>query len=125
MKNILKYILAISGLLALVLAVLIFRPVPTVTASEALVARGIVTDIYEGGVHDVAFRLENNETVYYINRGLEQGLELPQLERQLMGKEITIYYPDYWTPLDWNDKIKHRAKVEINGQVIFSELVNK
>ena len=122
MKNILKYVLTIFGLLVLVLAVLIFRPVPTVSASEALVARGVVTAIYEGGVHDIAFRLENDDTVYYINRGLEQGLELPQLERQLMGKEITISYPDYWTPLDWNDKIKHISRVEINGEVLFNEL---
>ena len=125
MKNFLKFIFIIFSLLVLVFAVLIFRPVPTVTANEALVTQGVVTDIYEGGVHDIAFRIENDETVYYINRVLEHGLELPQLERQLMGKEITISYPDYWTPLDWNDKIKHIAKVEINGQVIFSELVNK
>jgi len=122
MKNFLKFIFIIFSLLVLVFAVLIFRPVPTVTANEALVTQGVVTDIYEGGVHDIAFRIENDETVYYINRGLEQGLELAQLERQLMGKEITINYPDYWTPLDWNDKIKHISRVEINGQVIFSEL---
>ena len=122
MKNFPKFIFIIFSLLVLVFAVLIFRPVPTVTANEALVTQGVVTDIYEGGVHDIAFRIENDETVYYINRGLEQGLELAQLERQLMGKEITINYPDYWTPLDWNDKIKHISRVEINGQVIFSEL---
>ena len=89
----------------------IFRPVPIVTESEAIVEKGIVSDIYEGGVKDVAFRLENNQRVYYINRGLEQGLNLKDLKNKLIGNEVVIKYPKYWTPFDWNNKIQHISKV--------------
>jgi hypothetical protein len=100
----------------------IFRPVPIVAESEAIVEKGIVFDIYEGGVKDVAFRLENNQRVYYINRGLERGLNLKNLKNKLIGNEVVIKYPKYWTPLDWNNKIQHISKVEIKGEVIFNEL---
>lgn len=110
------------GLLLIVTSVLVFRPVPIVPEDQAIVETGIVSDIYEGGEHDVVFRLENKKRRYYINRGLENGLELADLQELLIGQEITLKYPDYWTPLDWNDRIKHLSKVEIKGEVIFNEL---
>jgi len=110
------------GTLFFVVAILIFRPVPIVPEDRALVEKGIVSDIYEGGKNDVVFRLENKKRRYYINRGLENGLELADLEERLIGREVTLKYPDYWTPLDWNDEIKHLSKVEIEGEIIFNEL---
>lgn len=110
------------GILFFVAAVLIFRPVPIVSEDTAIVETGIVSDIYEGGENDVVFRLENQKRRYYINRGLENGLELADLQERLIGREITLKYPDYWTPLDWNDEIKHLSKVETEAEVIFNEL---
>ena len=110
------------GILFFVAAVLIFRPVPIVSEDRAIVETGIVSDIYEGGENDVVFRLENQKRRYYINRGLENGLELADLQERLIGREITLKYPDYWTPLDWNDEIKHLSKVETEAEVIFNEL---
>lgn len=110
------------GILFFVLAVLIFRPVPIIPEDRAILETGIVSDIYEGGENDVVFLLENKKRRYYINRGLENGLELTDLQERLIGREITLKYPDYWTPLDWNDEIKHLSKVEIEGKVIFNVL---
>ncbi len=92
------------------LAFAVLRPVP------------IVSKIFEGGVKDVAFRLENNDRIYYINRGLEAGLELEDLRARIVGKEVVFKYPDYWTPLDWNGKTKHVSKVEVDGEIVFNEL---
>ncbi len=110
------------GILFFVLAVLIFRPVPIIPEDRAILETGIVSDIYEGGENDVVFLLENKKRRYCINRGLENGLELTDLQERLIGREITLKYPDYWTPLDWNDEIKHLSKVEIEGKVIFNVL---
>ncbi len=113
----------ILGLIALffVAAIAIFRPVPIVTEDKALVETGVVAMIKEGGVKDVVIRLEGNKRVFYINRGLENGLNLDELKEKLIGNEITVKYPKYWTPLDWNDRIKHISKVEIGDEVIFDE----
>ena len=59
---------------------------------------------------------------FYINRGLENGLELNNLKEKLIGNSIVVKYPKYWTPLDWNDKIKHISKVEFNNEILFNEL---
>ncbi|WP_296310986.1 hypothetical protein [Winogradskyella sp. UBA3174] len=117
-----KKIIIIFAILSLVLAALILRPVPIVTESKALVVNGIVSDIYEGGAKDIAFKLKYDNRIYYINRGLERGLEIGDLKQNLVGKEVILKYPKHWTPLDWNDKIKHISKVESSGQVFFNEL---
>jgi len=110
------------GFLILVSGILVLRPVPIVDEDEAIVEQGIVASISEGGVKDVLIRLENNQRRYYINRGLENGLDLKQLREQLIGKSVTIKYPDYWTPLDWDNRIRHISKLEIENEVIFNEL---
>ncbi len=117
-----KKILIGIGVIFFIIAVLIFRPVPIVTEDKALVEKGIVSSIYEGGVKDVVFIIEGNNRKFYINRGLENGLEINKLREKLIGKEVTFKYPRHWTPLDWNNSVIHVSKVEIKGDVIFNEL---
>ena len=31
-------------------------------------------------------------------------------------------YPKYWTPLDWNNSVRHISKVEFDEEIIFNEL---
>ena len=104
------------------LAVLILRPVPIVSEDKALVERGVVKNIFEGGVKDIVFKLENNIRIFYINRGLEKGLIIEELRRTLVGNEVIIKYPKYWTPLDWNNKGHHISKVETDKEISFNEL---
>ena len=53
----------------------VLRPVPIVTEDRALVKSGTVTEIYEIGELDVVFKLAETDQRFYINRGLERGLE--------------------------------------------------
>ncbi len=108
----------------LIAAILIFRPVPIVAEHKLIAETGIVSDIYEGGENDVVFRMKNIERKFYINRGLESGLEINSLKEKLLGNIIIVKYPKYWTPLDWNNKIKHISKVQFQNEVIFSEVNN-
>ena len=71
-----------------------------------------VTGIYEGGVKDVVFSLKHHKS-YYINRGLENGLHLDSLRKQVMGKRVTISYASPTT---------HINRFEKGGRVIYSEL---
>jgi len=105
--------------------VLIFRPVPIVSESNAISEIGIVREIYSNKGNDIIFVMENTDRRFYINRGLENGLELNNLKEKLIGNSIVVKYPKYWTPLDWNDKIKHISKVEFNNEILFNELKAK
>ena len=104
------------------IAVLIFRPVPIVSENKAISENGIVKDIYTNKGNDIIFIMENTNRNFYINRGLENGLELNNLKQKLIGNPIIIKYPKYWTPLDWHNSVRHISKVEYNGEILFNEL---
>ena len=122
LSKLIKITLVSFSLIILIIAVLIFRPVPIVSESNAISEIGIVKEIYSNKGNDVIFVMENTNRRFYINRGLENGLELNNLKEKLIGNSIVVKYPKYWTPLDWNDKIKHISKVEFNNEILFNEL---
>ena len=122
MKKIAKIVLVSFSLLIFIMAVLIFRPVPIVSENKAISESGIVKEIYSNKGNDVIFVMENTERRFYINRGLENGLELNNLKEKLIGNEIVMKYPKYWTPLDWNNSVIHISKVEFNDEIVFNEL---
>jgi hypothetical protein len=116
-----QIILAIVFSLTFLLTISIFRPVPKCKGENCLSFSGTVHRIFEGGENDVIFQFMESDRLFYINRGLEQGLILEELQNRLMGKELTVYYPRYWTPLDPRGSIKHVSTVEFDGQVLFDE----
>ena len=122
MKKIIKINLVSLGPIILIFTVLIFRPVPMVSESKAISKIGIVKEIYSNKGNDVIFVLENTERRFYINRGLENGLELDNLKEKLIGNSIVLKYPKYWTPLDWNNSVRHISKVEFKNEIVFNEL---
>ncbi len=110
------------GLLFLGPGILIFRPVPIPDEKDCLSLKGTVTEIYEGGIKDVVFKLQGLDKEFYINRGLERGLDLKKLKAELTNKEIVIKYPKYWTPLNPGNSVRHISKIECAGKTIFTEL---
>lgn len=102
---------------------MVLQPVPIPdSAEECLVVKGVVEEIFEGGEKDVLFKISGHDSYYYINRGLEQGLELANLQHKLMGKEVEIRYPDYWTPLDPQAYSRHLSVLTYKGKILFSEI---
>jgi hypothetical protein len=105
------------------LTVLILRPVPIPDEEQdCLTVKGTVAQIYEAGTMDAVFELEGQDRKFYINRGLEQGLKLEGLRANLIGKEITIKYPNYWTPLDPVNYSRHISKLVADGKTIYTEI---
>ena len=122
MKKIVKITLISFSLIILIIAILIFRPVPIVSENQTISESGIVTEIYSNKGNDIIFVLENTKRRFYINRGLESGLELKNLKEKLIRNSIVVKYPKYWTPLDWNNSVIHISKVEFGEEIIFNEL---
>jgi len=122
MRKVVFYTVVILFCTTLILAVLVLRPVPIVEEKDAIMVKGVVVGVYDGGVNDVFFRLSGDNVRYYINRGTELGLNIDSLKKKLIGNQVVLKFPDYWTPLDWNNKIRHLSKVEFDKEVIFNEL---
>ncbi len=119
-----KWIFPTALILFFGIVFLIFRPVPIPYEGDCLIVDGHVAQIYESGTKDVSIRLEGNDKIFYVNRGLERGLDLNELNDMLIGEKILIKYPKYWTPLDPGSTIRHISKIEFNGRTIFTELSN-
>ena len=115
-----KYWISLTVVGLVVLGILIFRPVPIPNENDCEVVRGTVIKIEGQGVKDIVFTIAGQEKTYYVNRGLERGLELDKLRSELINKEITIKYPRYWTPL--GNASKHISKIEFSGRTIFTEI---
>ena len=111
-----NYFVILIAAAFLAFGVLILRPVPIPDEKDCMVVKGKVIEISEGGVHDVVFRLEGHDQTFYVNRGLERGLELSKLRTELISREITIKYPRYWTPL--GNSSKHISKIEANDRIV-------
>ena len=124
MKKVIRiYVITVSMVVAfIILGLYFFRPVPIVEEKDAITVTGVVVDIYEAGVKDVVFKLSGDNVTYYVNRGLEQGLNIDSLKRKLVGNQVVFKYPDYWTPLDRDKKSRHLSKIEFNNEVLFNEL---
>jgi len=120
---------AIIKTLAFILLFLVFcfgtlclRPVPSITKDNARFEKGIVKNITEGGVLDAVFHLQHTDRIYYINRGIENRFKLESLQKEILGKEVTIIYADHWTPLDWDDSGKHIALIKVEDKIIYNEI---
>ena len=119
--KIIKIVKWLTALIVISFLILCLRPVPSLTSANARTAIGIVKNITEGGIKDAVFHLENNDRIYYINRGFENGLDLSDLKNKLLGREVRITYPHHWTPLDWNGKAMHMSRLEIGEEIVFEE----
>ena len=119
-----KWILLSGATLLFVLGFLVFKPVPIPHERDCLRVKGLVTEITESGSKDVYFKLQGIDKTFYVNRGLERGLDLEKLRTTITNNEILIKYPKYFTPLDPMNSIRHISKIEFYGQTIFSELTN-
>jgi hypothetical protein len=106
--------------LFVIVCLLIFRPVPYIKESRALTVEGVVKDLYESGTCDVSILLKDSDRRYYINRGLENGLDIDSLKSNLIGEAVVLKYPKYWTPLDWNNEVRHTCYLEKEGVVVYN-----
>ncbi|MGK7397689.1 MAG: hypothetical protein ACNS62_24155 [Candidatus Cyclobacteriaceae bacterium M3_2C_046] len=110
--------------LILSMAFFVLKPVPIPSEEECLAATGTVFVIREGGEKDIFIRLNERDELFYVNRGLERGLQLNKLRETLINQKVTLKFPNYWTPLDPGNSVRHISKIEINGETVYSEFKN-
>ena len=81
-----------------------------------------ITTCCAGG--DIIFHLDNQDnSSYYINRGVENGLKLEELQEALLDKEITVsYHKRGWNVLNYRNRAKHICEVRLENKVLYSEI---
>lgn len=98
-----------------------FKPVTKVTSDECVLISGKVVSVQEGTSNDIQIRLENDSHYYYINRGLEKGVNLAQLSSKVLNKTVTLYCPNRWTIVNPDGIVPHISKLEKGTTIVYSE----
>lgn len=99
-----------------------FKPVTTVQSDDCVLISGKIVSIKEGKSNDIQIRLENDSHYYYINRGLEKGINLAQLSSKVLNKTVTLYCPNRWTIVNPDGIVPHITKMEKGTTVVYNEL---
>ncbi|MEM9680836.1 MAG: hypothetical protein AAF901_10980 [Bacteroidota bacterium] len=74
-----------------------------------------IVKITEGSSYDIVFH-DTDSDFYYINRGLEQGLNLDDLNVKVLNKTVTLHLPKLALGTS-----NHIAQLAIGDEVIFTE----
>lgn len=75
---------------------------------------------------DITFHMANDgNKSYYINRGTENGLDVKELEKDLIGKDIIIYYHRHsWNIINYRDQVRHICELRTNDKVYYTEIAD-
>src|SRR5690554_4016286 len=102
-------VLTLGIVLLLVLAGMSLIPIsnPTPLEDSEITTGKVELIVEKGGMFDIQIHINNDDRIYYVNRGAENGLDPNEMNNELAGSEIEIHYADHWTPLDLFGKTKH------------------
>lgn len=76
-----------------------------------------VSKITEGSSYDIVFHNTEGD-FYYINRGIEQGLNLDSLNAKILNKTVTLHLAKV---LGGSVTSEHIAQLAIGDEIIFTE----
>jgi hypothetical protein len=95
-------------------------PIQNTDPLECAQLEARIVSISEGPSDDIVFQLEQGSSVY-INRGLEQGLNIHELKSALAGKTARIWLAKQPTIFGHWDTTPHIAQLVYGKEVFYSE----
>ncbi len=111
--------------LGLIIALLffVFSPI-SVTRENSIIFNTMVYKVSKGSDGNVILKLDNGSGTYYINHGLQKGLNLDTLQKQLVNQRVTVLYlksslVSGFSPVA---STKYITELRLGEKVIYSEL---
>lgn len=89
------------------------------TPEDCVIVDVTITMITEGKSYDIVFH-DDGTYFYYINRGLEQGLNLDSLKRKVLNKTVTLHLAKILGGVT----SEHISQLAIGDEIIFTEFDN-
>ena len=115
----------IGAVVALVVAFVVFalRPAPRPIDDNTYVVRGEVASVSSPRGDDVVITLVGDtEGEYVIDRGVEQGIDVNEWHKRLVGKRVGITVIRHWTPLDLKGRGRVLAELRLDDTVVFTRM---
>ena len=118
MKKTTSIIAAGIGLIVLLASFLALKSciIQNPKPDECVVVEVKVTKITEGGVKDIVFH-DDGTDFYYINRGLEQGLNLDSLKTKVLNKTVTLHLAKVLGGIT----SEHISQMTLGDEIIYTE----
>lgn len=115
MKKLTKFVIPFFALLffLVISSCIISNPKP----ENCEVVTASIAKIVEGSTYDIVFVTSNNDR-YYINRGLEQGLNLDDLNTAVLNKSVTLHLAKI---IGGSVTSAHIAQLAVGNNIIFTE----
>jgi|SRR5687768_8864959 hypothetical protein len=98
---------------------IIFRPISDLSGENSMRARGTIEKVLEAGNDNIVFKLKDDDRFYMIDEDLEKDLTFHELQEELSGKSVEIYYVKRWTPID-PLRVNHVTKVDLNKMTLYT-----
>lgn len=111
-------------LIAILIVLLVFSltPLPRASAANCGLIEGNVEDVKAGGgPGDILVKISGNNGYYYINRGLENGVNLDVLTKQIKDKPAKVYYIKHWSLFNFNAMTRHIGRIETGQAIVYNE----
>src|SRR3989337_1818187 len=109
-----RIVVASIFLLLMITLGAIFRTTPNIPQENALRTLGTIEQVMETQNKNVVFKLKDDDRLYYIQEDLGKDLTFQELQAELSGKSVEIYYVKHWTPID-PLRVTHITKVDLNN----------
>lgn len=113
----------IFTLLIILLLFLVFRPIP-VSRDNSIVINAIVDNVKKGSEANIILKLNNASGIFYINHGLQKGLNLDTLQKELVNHEVSVHYlkSNFFSGFSPVEGTKYITELKLGDKVIYSEL---
>ena len=102
----------IIGSILLLKSCIIQNPEP----KDCVVVNVKITKISEGSSYDIVFH-DDGTDFYYINRGLERGLNLDSLKTKVLNKTVTLHLAKIMGGIT----SEHISQMAVGDDIIFTE----
>ena len=113
MKRSLVFGALVAALLISPISCIISNPKP----EQCEIVETTIHKISEGSTYDIVFGGDGGDN-YYINRGLEQGLNLEELNNFVLNKSVTLHLAKIMGGMVVSEPI---SQLEVNDSIIYTE----
>lgn len=113
----------IFTVLIIALLFLVFRPIP-VSRDNSIAINTTIDKVSQGSEDNIILKLNNTSGIFYINHGLQKGLNLDTLKQELQNREVSVLYlkSNFFSGFSPVKGTRYITELKLGDKIIYSEL---
>lgn len=113
----------IFTVLIIALLYLVFRPIP-ISRDNSIAINTTIDKVSQGSEDNIILKLNNTSGIFYINHGLQKGLNLDTLKQELQNREVSVLYlkSNFFSGFSPVKGTRYITELKMGDKIIYSEL---